>query len=86
MLATAARAGAPQSAAVAAATCSTRAISSTAAASDKILYTITDEAPALATYALLPIIKRFTDPAGVTVEAADISVASRHVVTSPPFP
>lgn len=33
----------------------------------KIIYTHTDEAPALATYALLPIIKKFTDPAGITV-------------------
>ena len=55
------------------------AISTTAVNNEKILYTITDEAPALATYALLPIIKRFTDPAGVAVESADISVASRYV-------
>ena len=33
----------------------------------KIIYTHTDEAPALATYALLPIIKKFTDPAGIKV-------------------
>jgi len=42
-----------------------------------IKYTKTDEAPMLATYALLPIIKRFTDPAGIGVELTDISVAGR---------
>ena len=43
----------------------------------KIIYTKTDEAPALATYSLLPVIKRFTDPAGIEVELSDISVAGR---------
>lgn len=43
----------------------------------KIIYTKTDEAPALATYSLLPIIQRFTNPAGIDVELADISVAAR---------
>jgi isocitrate dehydrogenase len=43
----------------------------------KIVYTYTDEAPMLATYALLPIIRRFTDPAGIKVEVSDISVAAR---------
>ena len=43
----------------------------------KIVYTKTDEAPALATYSLLPVIKRFTDPAGIAVELTDISVAGR---------
>ena len=42
-----------------------------------IIYTHTDEAPALATYSLLPIFKRFTDPHGVVVEKSDISVAAR---------
>lgn len=42
-----------------------------------IKYTKTDEAPMLATYALLPVIKRFTDPAGIGVELTDISVAGR---------
>ncbi|MFL5255166.1 MAG: NADP-dependent isocitrate dehydrogenase [Rhodopila sp.] len=42
-----------------------------------IIYTLTDEAPALATYAFLPIIRTFTAPAGVRVEESDISVAAR---------
>jgi len=45
--------------------------------SPRIVYTKTDEAPALATYAFLPIIRRFTDPAGIKVELSDISVAAR---------
>merc|ERR1712159_902723 len=49
----------------------------TRAMSSKIIYTHTDEAPALATYAFLPIIRKFTDPAGISVELADISVAGR---------
>ena len=43
----------------------------------KIVYTHTDEAPALATYSLLPIIKAFTDAAGVEVATRDISLAGR---------
>jgi isocitrate dehydrogenase len=42
-----------------------------------IIYTHTDEAPALATYAFLPVIRKFTEPAGINVELADISVAGR---------
>src|SRR3978361_1970731 len=42
-----------------------------------IIYTLTDEAPLLATYALLPIIRTFTEPAGINVETSDISVAAR---------
>ena len=42
-----------------------------------IIYTLTDEAPLLATYAFLPIIRTFTDPAGIDVESSDISVAAR---------
>ncbi|WP_019972703.1 NADP-dependent isocitrate dehydrogenase [Mycobacterium sp. 141] len=42
-----------------------------------IIYTLTDEAPLLATYAFLPIIRAFTDPAGINVETSDISVAAR---------
>ncbi len=42
-----------------------------------ILYTITDEAPALATYSLLPIVQAFTAPAGIRVETRDISLAGR---------
>src|SRR5690349_19871910 len=42
-----------------------------------IIYTLTDEAPLLATYAFLPIIRTFTEPAGIDVETSDISVAAR---------
>ncbi|MDO3640191.1 NADP-dependent isocitrate dehydrogenase [Mycolicibacterium arseniciresistens] len=42
-----------------------------------IIYTLTDEAPMLATYAFLPIIRTFTEPAGINVETSDISVAAR---------
>ncbi len=47
--------------------------------SDKptIIYTLTDEAPLLATYAFLPIIRTFTEPAGIEIESSDISVAAR---------
>ena len=43
----------------------------------KIIWTKTDEAPALATYSLLPIVNAFTQVAGVTVETSDISLAGR---------
>ncbi|MEY3225136.1 MAG: hypothetical protein RL565_1326, partial [Pseudomonadota bacterium] len=43
----------------------------------KIIYTLTDEAPLLATCAFLPIIRTFTAPAGVQVVESDISVAAR---------
>ena len=43
----------------------------------KIIYTITDEAPALATHSLLPIIEAYTAAAGITVETRDISLAGR---------
>ncbi|MBS0633545.1 MAG: NADP-dependent isocitrate dehydrogenase [Verrucomicrobia bacterium] len=46
-------------------------------ANPTIIYTITDEAPALATYSLLPIVQAFTKPAGLNVETRDISVAGR---------
>ncbi|NBW00760.1 MAG: NADP-dependent isocitrate dehydrogenase [Betaproteobacteria bacterium] len=42
-----------------------------------IIYTLTDEAPMLATHAFLPIIRAFARPAGIRVEAADISLAAR---------
>jgi len=42
-----------------------------------IIYTKTDEAPALATYSFLPIVQAFAKPAGVTVETRDISLAGR---------
>jgi len=43
----------------------------------KIIYTLTDEAPRLATYSLLPIIQTFTKAAGIAVETRDISLAGR---------
>jgi isocitrate dehydrogenase len=49
----------------------------------KIIYTLTDEAPRLATYSLLPIIQAFTKAAGVTVETSDISLAGRILATFP---
>ncbi|MFM2167100.1 MAG: hypothetical protein RIS79_1471, partial [Verrucomicrobiota bacterium] len=45
--------------------------------SAKIIYTLTDEAPLLATYSLLPIVKAFTKAAGIEVETRDISLAGR---------
>ena len=49
----------------------------------KIIYTLTDEAPALATWSLLPIIQAFTGAAGVRVETRDISLAGRIVANFP---
>jgi isocitrate dehydrogenase len=49
----------------------------------KIIYTKTDEAPALATFSLLPIVKAFTDAAGITVETRDISLAGRILANFP---
>lgn len=51
----------------------------------KILYTKTDEAPALATYSLLPIVKFFTEKAGIHVETKDISLAGRILASFPDF-
>ncbi|MBP6091870.1 MAG: NADP-dependent isocitrate dehydrogenase, partial [Crocinitomicaceae bacterium] len=48
-----------------------------------ILYTLTDEAPALATYSFLPIVKAFAATAGVAVESRDISLAGRILATFP---
>ena len=45
----------------------------------KIIYTLTDEAPLLATCAFLPIIRTFTGPAGIEIEKADISVSARMI-------
>ena len=47
----------------------------------KIIYTLTDEAPLLATYSLLPVIEAFAATAGVDVETRDISLAGRIVAT-----
>ncbi len=49
----------------------------------KIIYTMVDEAPALATYSLLPIVQSFTKAAGVVVETRDISLAGRILANFP---
>ena len=51
----------------------------------KIIYTKVDEAPALATYSLLPIIKAFTGAARIPVETRDISLAGRIIARFPEF-
>ncbi|MCH2660790.1 NADP-dependent isocitrate dehydrogenase [bacterium] len=53
------------------------------APTSKIIYTKTDEAPALATYSLLPIVKTFTEAAGIAVETRDISLAGRIIANFP---
>jgi isocitrate dehydrogenase len=53
--------------------------SSPAAQPSKIVYTFTDEAPALATYSFLPIVQAFTHAANVTIETSDISLAGRII-------
>jgi len=49
----------------------------------KIIYTLTDEAPALATYSLLPIVQAYTKAAGIVVETSDISLAGRILANFP---
>ena len=49
----------------------------------KIIYTKTDEAPALATYSLLPILNAFSSAAGISVESSDISLAARILASFP---
>lgn len=51
--------------------------------SSTIIYTKTDEAPALATYSLLPIVQAFAKPAGINVETRDISLAGRIIAQFP---
>ena len=48
-----------------------------------IIYTLTDEAPLLATHSLLPVIRTFTAPAGIDVTESDISVAARILAEFP---
>ncbi len=48
-----------------------------------IIYTLTDEAPLLATCSLLPIIRKFTAPAGIEITKSDISVAARILAEFP---
>ncbi len=50
-----------------------------------IIYTLTDEAPLLATYSFLPIVRAFTEPAGIDVRASDISVAARILAEFPDY-
>ncbi|MFJ6410919.1 NADP-dependent isocitrate dehydrogenase [Streptomyces hydrogenans] len=50
-----------------------------------IIYTHTDEAPALATYSFLPVIQAYASTAGVTVETRDISLAGRIIAVFPEF-
>jgi len=50
-----------------------------------IIYTLTDEAPLLATCSLLPIIRKFTAPAGIEITKSDISVAARILAEFPEF-
>ncbi len=52
-------------------------------ATQKIIYTMVDEAPALATYSLLPIVQAFTQAAGIAVETRDISLAGRILAHFP---
>lgn len=53
------------------------------AITSKIVYTKTDEAPALATYSFLPIVKRFTKTANIDIETKDISLAARILALFP---
>ena len=55
------------------------------AGKSKIIYTLTDEAPLLATCAFLPIIRTFTGPAGIDIEKADISVSARVLAEFPEY-
>jgi isocitrate dehydrogenase len=51
----------------------------------KIIYTITDEAPALATFSFLPIVEAFSKPANVLIETRDISLAGRVLANFPEY-
>ncbi|HEU4363239.1 MAG TPA: NADP-dependent isocitrate dehydrogenase, partial [Mycobacterium sp.] len=50
-----------------------------------IIYTLTDEAPLLATYAFLPIVRAFAEPAGIEIKASDISLAARILAEFPDY-
>ena len=50
-----------------------------------IIYTLTDEAPMLATHAFLPVVETFTKPAGIRVDQSDISVAARILGNFPEY-
>ena len=51
----------------------------------KIYYTLTDEAPALATHSFLPIVQAFTKTAGIEIETKDISLAGRILSVFPEY-
>lgn len=51
----------------------------------KIIYTLTDEAPLLATYSFLPIVKAFSQKAGIEIETRDISLAGRILANFPEY-
>ena len=51
----------------------------------KIVYTLTDEAPLLATYSFLPIVQAFTATAGIEIETEDISLAARILSNFPEY-
>ena len=59
------------------------AMSDNTASTPTIIYTHTDEAPALATYSFLPVIKAFTAGTGITIETRDISLAGRIIANFP---
>jgi isocitrate dehydrogenase len=50
-----------------------------------IIYTLTDEAPLLATHAFLPVVRSFAKPAGIRIQESDISVAARILATFPEY-
>jgi isocitrate dehydrogenase len=50
-----------------------------------IIYTLTDEAPLLATHAFLPVVSTFTKPAGIRIQESDISVAARILANFPEY-
>ena len=54
-------------------------------ANSKIIYTLTDEAPLLATCSFLPVVRTFTAPAGIDIEKSDISVSARILAEFPDF-
>jgi len=56
-----------------------------ATGNSKIIYTLTDEAPLLATCAFLPVVRTFTAPAGIEIEKADISVSARVLAEFPEY-
>ena len=54
-------------------------------ANSKIIYTLTDEAPLLATCSFLPVVRTFTAPAGIDIEKSDISVSARILAEFPDY-